>query len=238
MHCSLADGGHAGHSGRMERPGPALRALVRALALCVLLCAAPGSSCAAAETFLERVKWVPDGDTLLLESGRWVRVQGIDCPETGKDGRPGQAFARQAREALVRAVQGREARVQDLGRDRYGRTLGHVALPDGRDLAQWMLRQGLAFYYPHPDHGPDLRARLLAAQAEAMDAGRGFWPLILGLPEARAPWVGNAASGRAFPGDSSRARSLSRPVVFPDLEAAFRAGFSPARSCSPWPSEP
>ena len=202
----------------------------------VLVCA---GSLGAADGDAVRVKWVPDGDTLQLESGQWVRLQGIDAPETGRDGRAGQIYARAARAVLVQAAQGRVVTVFDRGRDRHGRILGLVTLPDGRDAADVLARRGLAFYYYHGDHTPALRARLLAAQYEAMDEARGFWPRILALPAASALWVGNGASHRAFPAASKAARSLSRAVRVPfdSLEAVFRAGYCPARAYSPWPEE-
>lgn len=191
----------------------------------------------AQEPFTAFVKWVPDGDTLLLDTGEWVRIQGIDTPETAHKKRPAQYFAEEARASLALAAEKRTVTITPEGRDRYGRLLASVALPNGSDAATMQVEQGAAFYFPHADHSPQLQKRLLKAQISAMDAGRGFWPRILSLPAARAPWVGNKRSGRAYPGTAAKRLSPSSRVVFDDLEAVFRAGYSPARSSSPWPEE-
>jgi hypothetical protein len=98
-----------------------------------------------------------------------------------------------------------------------------------------MVREGLAFVYTVPGEWPELARALLAAQNEALDAGRGFWPRILALPQAGRPWVGNARSLRAFPEGSPEAGSLARRnrVPLANLEAVFRQGFCPARQVSP-----
>ncbi|WP_461209392.1 thermonuclease family protein [Desulfocurvus sp. DL9XJH121] len=209
-------------------------ALACVWAVLVLACPAP-----AGDWFMARAAWVADGDTLRLDDGSWVRLTGIDAPETGKHGEPGQYGAAEARDFLRRAAEGRDVRVRALGRDRHGRILGLVALPDGRDAAEAVALAGLAFYYYHRDHSETLRERLLAAQVRTMDRGRGFWPRILSLPGAKRPWVGNGASRRAFPAGSKAAGSLrpERRVEFTDLEAVFRAGYCPAREYSPWPAE-
>ena len=205
---------------------PGFVAGVLFLAAMSIACAAP--PCGA--EFAARVRWVPDGDTLRLDSGEWVRIQGIDAPETGHGGDPAQYGADAARRALVEAVQGQTVAVVPMGRDTHGRLLAEVVLPGGGDAAEMLVERGLAFYYPHDDHPRGLRKRLLAAQISAIDSGRGFWPRILALPEALRPWVGNRRSGRAFPEGSVTIRSQ---VSFESLEAAFRAGYSPARAYSP-----
>lgn len=220
---------------RVRIPALGLAAIVMVLAAVSLVCAAsPGEG-----EFSATVRWVADGDTLRLDSGAWVRIQGIDAPETAHGGAPAQYGADAARRALADAAQGRTVAVSAVGRDSHGRLLASVMLPGGQDAARMLVERGLAFYYPHRDHPQGMRKRLLAAQISAMDAGRGFWPRILALPEARRPWVGNRRSGRAFPEGSATARSLSPAsrVAFDGLDAAFRAGYSPARAHSPWPVE-
>ena len=216
---------------------PAFGLAVAAMMLAAIVPAFAAS--ASHEEFTAHVRWVADGDTLRLDSGAWVRIQGIDAPETAHGGAPAQYGAEAARRALADAAQGRTVAVAAVGRDSHGRLLASVVLPGGQDAARMLVERGLAFYYPHRDHPQGMRKRLLEAQISAMDAGRGFWPLILALPESRRPWVGNRRSGRAFPKGSATARSLATAscVAFDGLEAAFRAGYCPARAYSPWPVE-
>lgn len=211
--------------------------LLRVVFFVVLLAAALGSGAALAEGLAAR--FVPDGDTLVLADGRTVRLTGIDSPEMGQGGAPDQYGAARARERLEELTRGRTLALEPgpRGRDRFGRVLAVVRLQDGTSLNEAMIREGLAFVYTFADDPPGLTCALLAAQAEAMDAGRGFWPRVLALPEAGRPWVGNARSMRAFPADSPEARTVAAKnrVPLAGLEDAFRRGFSPARQVSPWP---
>jgi micrococcal nuclease len=88
-----------------------------------------------------RVAHVVDGDTLDVGRER-IRVLGIDTPERGECG---YAPASRATAELVlgRVIQ-LEADETQAARDRFGRTLAYVRLPDGRDLGEVLLRRGLA----------------------------------------------------------------------------------------------
>lgn len=184
-----------------------------------------------------RVAWVADGDTVRLSSGEWVRLQGIDAPEEGHGNDPGQVHAEESTRALKLLVQGRVLQLKEHGRDRHGRILGSLRLADGADVARVMVAAGHAFYYFHSDHDPALRAKLLAAQRQAMDGERGFWPLVRRVSRAGGAWLGNRRSGRAFPAQGPEAARVGRSnrVEFDDLWSVFRAGYCPARAVSPWP---
>jgi micrococcal nuclease len=88
-----------------------------------------------------RVTRVVDGDTLDLGHER-VRVLGIDTPERDECGYAPASRAT-AELALGRMIQ-LEADATQAARDRFGRTLAYVRLPDGRDLGEVLLRRGLA----------------------------------------------------------------------------------------------
>ena len=88
-----------------------------------------------------RVAHVVDGDTLDI-GGERVRVLGIDTPERGECGYAPASRAT-AELALGRVIQ-LEADETQAARDRFGRTLAYVRLPDGRDLGEVLLRRGLA----------------------------------------------------------------------------------------------
>ena len=88
-----------------------------------------------------RVTHVVDGDTLDLGRER-VRVLGIDAPERDECGYAAASRAASAL-ALERAVR-LEPDPTQASRDRFGRTLAYVRLPDGRDLGEVLLRRGLA----------------------------------------------------------------------------------------------
>lgn len=155
-------------------------------ALWVALCAGvffarAGSSAppAPARGVLEgRVVAVLDGDTLEILSGRErrrIRLVGIDTPERG------QPWADRARRALTARVFGKQVRVNDLGLDRWGRTLGEV-YADGVCVGCELVREGHAWVYREFSQDPVL----LQLEAEARVARRGLWS----LPEAERvpPW--------------------------------------------------
>lgn len=100
------------------------------------------------------VRYVHDGDTVHLEDGRKVRLIGINAPELARDDAPEQAFARDAREALDRAIAANGYRVGLVygkeRKDRYKRTLAHLFTPDGANLQALLLAQGMAAAIPHP----------------------------------------------------------------------------------------
>jgi micrococcal nuclease len=65
-------------------------------------------------------------------------LEGIDTPERA------QPFGQKARQALAKKVFGKVVRVDDLGKDRYGRTLGIVRLGK-RNVNLELVREGWAW---------------------------------------------------------------------------------------------
>ncbi len=94
------------------------------------------------------VKWVYDGDSLLLTDKRKIRIIGIDTPETKHHRQKAQAYGAKAREALRALLKQHHYQVKlQYGKerkDKYDRTLAHVYLPDGTNISNWMLEQGYA----------------------------------------------------------------------------------------------
>ena len=104
-------------------------------------------------------------------------MQGIDAPERGQ---PGGAAARAfVVEAALYATVEVEAAPQ--GRDRYGRVVASVYLPDGECLQQALLRAGLAWVWPRYCKNCGEWREI---QDKARDAGRGLWREAAPMP----PW--------------------------------------------------
>ena len=122
------------------------------------------------------IRYVIDGDTVVLADGQHVRLLGINAPELGKDGAPDQPLAAQARVGLAVLVEKRRVTLifEREHHDHYGRLLAHLLLPDGSDVEQILLREGLAWAVAVP---PDVKSLpvYLAAENEARAAGRGVW---------------------------------------------------------------
>jgi endonuclease YncB( thermonuclease family) len=123
---------------------------------------------AGAEEFQARVVGVTDGDTLtVLLNGRaaMVRLLGIDAPEKG------QPYGQRAKQFTASLAFGQTVTVWTQERDRYGRLLAEVILPDGRSLNQELVRAGYAWWFRRYSTNPVL-ARL---EANARVARRGLW---------------------------------------------------------------
>lgn len=93
---------------------------------------------------------VHDGDTVTLDLDLgWfltlrahIRVAHINSPELVTAA--GKVAAKRAKELLP---VGTKVELASVGLDKYGRSLGTIALPDGRDLSATMLQEGLAVPY-------------------------------------------------------------------------------------------
>lgn len=182
-----------------------------------------------------------DGDTLKLTDRRVVRLAGIDTPEVSHGGQPSQYYAREAADRLTALSRGQQVQlvaVTDQSKDRYGRLVADVRLPDGTSLSDTLVGEGAAYVYPHKDLDPELADRLLVLQRAAITARRGMWGRILGLPAARATYMGNRQSRRFFPADDVYAQRIKprNRVMFGNLMDAFMAGYAPARPCPYWPA--
>ncbi|GAB4276495.1 MAG: hypothetical protein Kow0092_32260 [Deferrisomatales bacterium] len=127
---------------------------------------------------------VVDGDTVVVRrEGRreTVRLLGVDTPERGRQGRPGEPYARAA-ERFTRRLLARAERVElQVAGDRvdaHGRTLGFLWLTlPGRDapvnLSEALLAEGLAKAIRHFDYPG--KGGFLELEARARREGRGLW---------------------------------------------------------------
>jgi endonuclease YncB( thermonuclease family) len=138
---------------------------LRVLLFTVLCSALPGTALA---ELSGRVVAVHDGDSLTLEvQGRKVRVRldGIDAPE------PGQRFGKSATRSLANICRGKEAIVNDRGKDEEGRVVGSVTC-GGVDANAEQVKRGMAWvfrtYLP-------LGSPLYELESNARLRGLGLW---------------------------------------------------------------
>jgi endonuclease YncB( thermonuclease family) len=132
---------------------------------------------AAAEEFMGRVVGVTDGDTIKVlhaNQSETVRLLGVDAPEKR------QAYGDRARRFTADLAFDRTVTVRTSGRDRNGRLLGEVVLPDGRSLSQELVRAGYAWWFRKYSRDIGL-ARL---EEEARHDRRGLWADAV----PQAPW--------------------------------------------------
>lgn len=124
------------------------------------------------------VSYVQDGDTLALRDGRKLRLIGVNAPERGRDHRPAEPLAVEARNRLQALLRQRGNRINlrydAERRDRHGRVLAHAFLEDGRSLAAFLLEHGLGFTIVVPPNLWNLACHEGAEQI-ARRQHRGVW---------------------------------------------------------------
>jgi endonuclease YncB( thermonuclease family) len=144
-----------------------------------LCCLFSLAAVALAADFSGPVVAVLDGDTIeVLHHTRAerIRLNGIDCPEKG------QAFGTRAKQATSELVFGKEVTLQSHGKDKYGRTIADVLLPDGTNVDHALVRDGWCWWYRK--YAP-ADAVLEGLEKEARDAKKGLWA----DPHPVPPWV-------------------------------------------------
>jgi micrococcal nuclease len=165
---------------------------------------------------------VIDGDTVDVRFGDdgsidRVRLIGIDTPEVVDPRKPVQCFGREASAHAHKLLDGQavsvETDVTQGDRDIYGRLLGYLWLPDGRNFGQAMIADGYAHEYMYRlpyVYQDDFRA----AQKDAMANQLGLWSPTTCAGDTSQP------AGRV-------ATIPPRPIVDPQPEPVATSGFDP-----------
>jgi micrococcal nuclease len=131
---------------------------------------------------------VVDGDTIdVLIDGQKARIRliGLDTPEVVDPRRPVQCFGREASKRMTQLVNGKKVRLErdptQADRDKYGRLLRYVFLPDGTNVAQQMIREGYGHEYTY--HLPyKYQKQFKEAERYARDHALGLWAPDACLP--------------------------------------------------------
>jgi endonuclease YncB( thermonuclease family) len=206
----------------------------RLLPILLLVLAFP--ACAA--DYSARVIGIADGDTITVltadKTQHRIRLWGIDAPETGQD------FGSRAKQAASVLAFGKTVTVRPVDRDRYGRTVAEVILPDGRSLNREMVRQGFAWWFRRYAPRDGELARL---EAQAKAARVGLW----GQPNPVPPWewrrgegvpqaAGVVANRRSHVYHkptcrAAAAMSEKNRVTFASGAEAEKAGYRKAKDC-------
>lgn len=124
-----------------------------------------------------KVVAVSDGDTfrLLTDEKQTIRVRlhGIDAPEKGQD------FSTQSRQVLSELVFGKEVRLEQKDKDRYGRVVA-VVYSNGINVNEEMLRRGMVWHYKEFDKS--------TAWANLEQKARGTKTGLWQQPSPTPPW--------------------------------------------------
>jgi endonuclease YncB( thermonuclease family) len=143
--------------------------------------------------FTGKVVAVADGDTITVLRDKEqvkIRLAGIDAPEKA------QAFGNVAKQRMSDIVFGKEVRVDDRKRDKYGRTIGRVWValaecqasdcPKTLDAGMALLTMGLAWHYKkyEKEQPEEEREQYSFAETEARGKKVGLWSDAEPVP----PW--------------------------------------------------
>jgi endonuclease YncB( thermonuclease family) len=135
-----------------------------------------------------RVKTVYDGDTVMLEDGRKIRLLGINTPEIQHRDKQADAGGDEAKRWLIDKLKNAKIRLE-VGvekTDKYGRTLAHLFTEKKEHINLQLVEAGLAAVSIYP---PDLLYvnELIKAQNQAELAKLSIW----GRPEYAPMPVGS-----------------------------------------------
>jgi endonuclease YncB( thermonuclease family) len=189
-----------------------------------------------------KVVSVQDGDTIEILSNKEtyrIRLNGIDCPEKKQD------FGSRAKQYTSEHCFGKTVTAWVIDKDRYGRYVADVILPNGNVLNEELVRSGLAWHYKQYSNSKTLAAMESKAKANKIN----LWSTSNPIP----PWefrhgISNKSNilnaGYYYASKNSNkyhkptcqwAKKISESnlVVFKTKEDADKAGYKPCKSCKP-----
>jgi micrococcal nuclease len=121
-----------------------------------------------------------DGDTIAVDmngKSETIRFIGVDTPETHDPRKAVQCFGQAAAAFTKQFIGDKSVRLEadplNTNRDRYGRLLRYVYLPDGTLVNAELIKQGYAFaYLSFPFTKSD---EFRTYQTDAREGNRGLW---------------------------------------------------------------
>jgi endonuclease YncB( thermonuclease family) len=134
-----------------------------------------------------------------------ICLSGIDCPEKG------QAFDKKAKQFTSGLVYGKEVTIHVLSKDRHGRIVADVVLPDGTNVSRELVKAGLAWWYRQYSKDGSLGA----LEEEARHAKRGLWADLNPIPpwEIRHPKQGRIPSAPGSLSSEPREKPDTTPII-------------------------
>ncbi len=125
---------------------------------------------------------VIDGDTIVVsiaDADEIVRFLGVDTPEVVDPRKPVQCFGKEASVETKSLLDDQSVRLvadpTQANRDKYGRLLRYVYLPDGTFVDELLVRLGFAREYTYENKPYKFQTEFRADQASAQATGLGLW---------------------------------------------------------------
>lgn len=194
------------------------------VAVCLLLTAAG----------YQKVRFVFDGDTILLDNKSKVRYLGINAPEIDHGSGNSEFMACAARALNHELVDKACVRLEydQTRRDRYGRLLAYVFLEDDEMVNAVLVRKGLA-HVMFNNRDLKYRVLLLNCQRKAMREKIGIWSIPFNVQAG--VYLGNRNSYRFHLPECPFAKKILQrnQVRFTSRYDAFWEGYSPCKECRP-----
>jgi micrococcal nuclease len=122
------------------------------------------------------VQTIYDGDTVVLQDGRKIRLLGVNTPEVAHRGNKADAGGDEAKQWLQQKLQNARVRLE-IGvekTDKYGRTLAHIFTETKGHINLELVALGLGSVNVFPPNLAYVR-ELEAAERQAEQAGKGIW---------------------------------------------------------------
>ncbi len=180
-----------------------------------------------------QVKWVVDGDTVVLVDGQKVRYIGINAPELAHENHGAEPYAEASKRFNALLVNRRKVRLEFDNEhfDRYQRLLAYVFLENATFVNAALLSNGYAYLLKTR---PNLKYEkiLLQSQRSAMSAKKGIWQ---NWKENKNTLVGNKNSHRFHLPTCPFGKQIKpkNRVVFRKKWDAYWEGYAPAKRCMP-----
>ncbi|KAJ4979888.1 hypothetical protein NE237_010668 [Protea cynaroides] len=129
-----------------------------------------------------RILTGPNNEDILARKYR-IRLRGIDAPESS------MPFGKEAKDMLIKLVQGKSLKIYVYDTDLYGRSVGDI-YSNGVFVQETMLKKGLAWHYAAYDRRPELASWEKQAQTTRV----GLW--AQSNPEKPWEWRKDRRQGR------------------------------------------
>ena len=124
---------------------------------------------------------VVDGDTIKVSMDdikTTIRLIGLDTPETVDPRKPVQCFGKEATNKMLELLHNKIALLEEDksqgDKDKYGRLLRYVFLPDETNVNKTLIQEGYAYEYTY-DLPYKYQDAFKKAQISARESKRGLW---------------------------------------------------------------
>jgi len=193
-----------------------------------------------------------DGDTIEIEykgKAAKVRLIGVDTPETVHPNKPVERYGKEASAFTAKLVEGKSVRIEfdqaneaSQNRDKYGRLLAYVYLPDDTLLNDRIIRDGYGHAYTKYPFDPEKLDQFRAAEKEARENKRGMWAdekkaetKEEATPPAKAKYCASSGSKIFHYCSCSYVDKIksSNMVTFSTRKEAVDSGRRPCKRCKP-----